>query len=62
MATIIERDNSSASAVLIFVLFVLLVIGGTWFAYTNGMLGHAGQIENKTVIVPVPTPTAPPAK
>ena len=59
MATIIERDSSSSvSAVLIFIIFALLMIGGFWFAYSNGMLPHGGTTVNKTIIMPV-TPAAP---
>lgn len=64
MTTIIEKDSSSpAAAVLIFVLFALLVVGGLWFAYANGIFGHPTVIENnKTVVLPVPSPNTPPAK
>jgi hypothetical protein len=62
MATIIERDsNSTAGALLIFILFALLMAGGLWFAYTHDVFGHATVIENnKTVFVPTPTPATPP--
>jgi len=63
MATIIEHRDSSnpAGALLIFILFALLLVGGIWFAYTNGILGKPSVIENnKTVIVPTPSaPSAP---
>ena len=62
MAVIVERD-SGASAVLIFILFALLVIGGAWFAYQNGFLSRDTHIieNNKTIIVPPshPAPSAP---
>ena len=59
MATIIERDSSSSvSALLIFIIFAALLIGGFWFAYNNGMLPHGGTTVNKTIVMPV-TPVAP---
>jgi len=63
MATIIEKDtDSGATAVLIFILFAVLLIGGIWFAYANGMFGKTNVVENtKTLVVPVPTPPAEPA-
>ena len=60
--TIVEKESSSpAAAFLIFILFALLLVGGLWFAYTNGMLGKPTVIENnKTVIMPTPAaPSAP---
>lgn len=62
--TVVERD-SGASAVLIFILFALLVVGGIWFAYQHGMLNSASApvtIENnKTIVVPQPAQNPAPA-
>jgi len=60
MATIVERD-SGANAVLIFVLFAVLVVGGIWFAYANGLFnGKTPIIENnKTIVMPTPAPQPP---
>ena len=54
MATIVERDSSSpVAAVLIFVLFAILVVGGLWFAYANGIFGRPSVVENnKTFVLP----------
>ena len=62
--TIVEKDSSSpAAAVLIFILFAALMLGGAWFAYSNGMFGKTSVIEtNKTVVVPAPSAPAPAAK
>jgi hypothetical protein len=62
MSAIIERDTSSpATAILIFFLFAVLVLGGTWFAYTNGLMGRSTIIENhKTFVLPSPTPNPTP--
>jgi hypothetical protein len=56
-----NRGCLSAGAVLIFVLFALLVVGGIWFAYTHGMVGGSTTIiekQNTTQIVPAPAPPA----
>lgn len=62
--TIVEKDSSSSSAtaILIFVLFAALIVGGVWFAYTNGMLGKSTVIENTKVVMPAPSAPAPAAK
>jgi len=62
--TIVERDSSSpAAAILIFVLFAVLIVGGVWFAYANGVLGKPTVIEHTKVVVPTPSvPEPAPAK
>jgi len=67
MTTIVERDSSGPAVLLIFVVILLLVGGGLGFAYMNGAFGEKTTViennktvENKTVILPVPTaPVAP---
>jgi len=62
--TVVERDSSSpAAALLIFILFAVLIIGGAWFAYANGILGKPTVVEHTNVVLPTPAPSAPsPAK
>jgi hypothetical protein len=63
MATIVERD-SGTSAVLIFILFALLVVGGIWFAYANGIFNEKTSVikNNKTIILPTPSQTPQPSQ
>jgi len=62
MSTIIERDSSGPAGLLVFVVVILLMAAGAWFAYTNGVFGgRTTTIENnKTVVMPAPA-TAPAA-
>ena len=63
MTTIIERDPSGPAGLLIFVVVLLLLAGGVWFAFTNGVFGEKTTVieNNKTVEVAAPanTPAAP---
>ncbi len=69
MTTIIERESSGPAALLVTILIIFLLAGGAWFAYSNGAFGEKTTViennktvENKTVVVPVQTPPAAPAK
>jgi len=57
MSTIIERDSSGPAGLLVFLVVIVLMAAGAWFAYTNGVFGgRTTTIENnKTVIMPTPT-------
>jgi hypothetical protein len=62
MSTIIERDSSGPAGLLVFLVVIVLMAAGAWFAYTNGVFGERTTIENnKTVIMPAPAsaPEAP---
>jgi len=63
MSTIIERDSSGPAGLLVFLVVIVLMAGGAWFAYTNGAFGgRSTTIENnKTVVMPSPAsaPAAP---
>jgi len=56
MATIIERDSSGPAGLLVVLVVILLMAGGAWFAYTNGVLGTKTTVieNNKTVVMPAP--------
>jgi len=56
MSTIIERDSSGPAGLLVFLVVIVLMAAGAWFAYTNGVFGgRTTTIENnKTVIMPAP--------
>ena len=63
MSTIIERDSSGPAGLLVFLVVIVLMAAGAWFAYTNGVFGaRTTTIENnKTVVMPAPAsaPEAP---
>jgi hypothetical protein len=61
MSTIIERDSDSSgpAGMLVFLVVIVLMAAGAWFAYTHGVFdGRGGRnttIENnKTVVMPAP--------
>jgi hypothetical protein len=56
MSTIIERDSSGPAGLLVFLVVIVLMAAGAWFAYTNGVFGgRSTTIENnKTVVMPAP--------
>ena len=63
MPTIIERDSSGPAGLLVFLVVIILLAGGAWFAYTNGVFGGKTTLieNNKTVVMPAPAsaPEAP---
>ena len=67
MTTIIEKDSSAPAVLLILIIMILFVGGGIGFAYLNGSFGGTTVIENnktvesKTVVLPVEVPRFVPA-
>ncbi|MDB4793462.1 hypothetical protein OAG63_00345 [Methylacidiphilales bacterium] len=59
MSTIIERDSSGPASLLVFVVVLLLLAGGAWFAYTNGVFGGKTTVIENNKTVEVAAPAAP---
>ena len=59
MTTIIERDSSGPAGFLVFVVVLLLLAGGAWFAYTNGAFGGKTTVIENNKTVEVAAPAAP---
>ena len=59
MATIIERDSSGPAGLLVFVVVLLLLAGGVWFAYTHGVFGGKTTVIENNKTVEMAAPAAP---
>jgi hypothetical protein len=61
MSTIIERDSSGPAGLLVFLVVIVLMAAGAWFAYTNGAFGGKTTVieNNKTVVMPAPASPKP---